>query len=88
MDTLFIVNPEASSFEACAGLIADAASRSQAAVQTSDHEGHAATLARRAVDRGIERLSVAYSRDLGTWPLEPRVRATVLAGHARTSSSR
>jgi len=32
---------------------------------------------RGAVDRPVEDLSVAYSPDLGTWPLDPRVRSTV-----------
>jgi len=58
MDTLFLVNPEASSFDRVAQLISDAAGRSGTGVETSDHAGHAATLARRAARRRIERIVV------------------------------
>ena len=56
METIFIVNPEASSIEAFADLVADAADREGVTVETSEQEGHAETLTRHAADRGVDRI--------------------------------
>lgn len=58
MDTVFVVNPNASSYEDFADLVTDAVADSEATLETSDHKGHAARLACGAADRGADRIIV------------------------------
>jgi diacylglycerol kinase (ATP) len=56
MDTVFVVNPNASSYDEFADALTEVALDARMTVEASDHEGHAATLARRAAERGADRV--------------------------------
>ncbi len=58
METVFVANPEASSFEQFSELLAEVTDQADLRPMLSDHPGHAAELARRAIDEGAERLVV------------------------------
>jgi diacylglycerol kinase (ATP) len=58
METVFILNPEASSSEQFTELLADATDRTDLRPKTSRHPGHARELTREALEEGVDRLVV------------------------------